>query len=154
MKHARQLLFSILLFLSVIASAQNTDLYITVDPIDAITESTLTEARVSLLNPTDSTEVDTFRRLKIIGDMIPRYTFVYENKQTTLPFKYIVRIENEGYETSYANLSILPSEEKQGEVIRDMGTRTIAKNNEAKIRRVGRICNENHDGHEGRHSGL
>lgn len=79
MKHLRQLFFSILLCLSVIASAQKTDLSVTVDPVDAITESTLTEARVSLLNPTDSTEV---------------------------------------------------------------------------IRRVGRICHKNHDGHEGRHSGL
>ena len=121
MKHLRQLFFSILLCLSVIASAQKTDLSVTVDPVDAITESTLTEARVSLLNPTDSTEVDTFRRLKIIGDMIPRYKFIYENNQATLPCKYIVRIENEGYETSYYNLNILPSEEKHGEVIRDMG---------------------------------
>lgn len=121
MKHLRQLFFSILLCLSVIASAQKTDLSVTVDPVDAITESTLTEARVSLLNPTDSTEVDTFRRLKIIWDMIPRYMFIYKNNQATLPCKYIVRIENEGYETSYYNLNILPSEEKHGEVIRDMG---------------------------------
>lgn len=121
MKHLRQLFFSILLCLSVISSAQKTDLSVTVDPVDAITESTLTEARVSLLNPTDSTEVDTFRRLKIIGDMIPRYMFIYKNNQATLPCKYIVRIENEGYETSYYNLNILPSEEKHGEVIRDMG---------------------------------
>ena len=121
MKHLRQLFFSILLCLSVIASAQKTDLSVTVDPVDAITESTLTEARVSLLNPTDSTEVDTFRRLKIIGDMIPRYKFIYENNQATLPCKYIVRIKSEGYETSYYNLNILPSEEKHGEVIRDMG---------------------------------
>lgn len=121
MKHLRRLFFSILLCLSVIASAQKTDLSVTVDPVDAITESTLTEARVSLLNPTDSTEVDTFRRLKIIGDMIPRYKFIYENNQATLPCKYIVRIKSEGYETSYYNLNILPSEEKHGEVIRDMG---------------------------------
>lgn len=121
MKHLRQLFFSIQLCLSVIASAQKTDLSVTVDPVDAITESTLTEARVSLLNPTDSTEVDTFRRLKIIWDMIPRYMFIYKNNQATLPCKYIVRIENEGYETSYYNLNILPSEEKHGEVIRDMG---------------------------------
>ena len=56
----------------------------TVNPIDAITESTLTQARVSLISTIDSTEVDTFRRITILGDVIKRYTYVYDNSHATL----------------------------------------------------------------------
>lgn len=106
---------------SVIALAQKTYVYVTVNPIDAITEASLREARASLLNPIDSTEVDTFKRIKIIGDVVERCKFVYDNSHATLPFKHIVRIENKGYEPSYYDLNILPSEAKHGEVIRNIG---------------------------------
>ncbi|MBO4994865.1 MAG: hypothetical protein J6C78_02735 [Muribaculaceae bacterium] len=103
------------------AFAQKTYLYMTVKPIDAITESSLIHSRVSLLSQTDSAEVDTFKRIKIIGDVIERYEFVYENSHVKLPFKYIVRVESKGYETSYYDLNILPSEERNHEVIRNIG---------------------------------
>lgn len=74
------------------AFAQKTYLQMRINPIDAITESTLKQARVSLLNPADSTEVDTFRRLKFMGDVIERYVYMYDNSRATLPFKRIVRI--------------------------------------------------------------
>lgn len=103
------------------AFAQKTYLQMRVNPIDAITESSLKQARVSLLNPVDSTEVDTFQRIKIIGDAIERYIYIHENDHATLPFKRIVRVENEGYETAYYDLNIQPSEAKHGEVARNIG---------------------------------
>lgn len=124
----RQATFIIMLCSSVMAFAQKTCLSVTVKPIDAITESTLTEARVSLLSPIDSTEVDTFRRITILGDVVKHYTYAYDNSHATLPFKHIVRIESEGYETLYHDLNILPSEEKHGEVMRDMGTIRLQRN--------------------------
>ena len=119
--HIRQVAFLIMLCISVMAVGQDTYLSVTVDPIDAVTESTLTQARVSLLSPTDSAVVDTFRRIRIIGDVIERYKYVYENSHTTLPFRCIVRAESEGYESSYYNLEVLPSEEKHHEVVRNIG---------------------------------
>ena len=106
---------------SVMAFAQKAYLSVTVNPIDAITESTLTQARVSLISTIDSTEVDTFRRITILGDVIKRYTYVYDNSHATLPFKRIVRVESEGYETLYYDLNILPSEAKHGEVAHNIG---------------------------------
>lgn len=119
--NTRQVASLILFCASVMAFAQKTSLYVRVKPVDAITESVQPQSRISLLSPIDSAEVDTFRRVKIIGDVIERYTFFYENRHVTLPFKRIVRIESEGYETSYYDLNILPSEEKHHEVIRDIG---------------------------------
>ena len=106
---------------SVMAFAQKAYLSVTVNPIDAITESTLTQARVFLISTIDSTEVDTFRRITILGDVIKRYTYVYDNSHATLPFKRIVRVESEGYETLYYDLNILPSEAKHGEVAHNIG---------------------------------
>lgn len=117
----RQVTFLIMLCSSVMAFAQKAYLSVTVNPIDAITESTLTQARVSLISTIDSTEVDTFRRITILGDVIKRYTYVYDNSHATLPFKRIVRVESEGYETSYYDLNILPSEAKHGEVAHNIG---------------------------------
>lgn len=117
----RQVTFLIMFCFSVMAFAQKTYLYMTVKPIDAITESSLIHSRVSLLSQTDSAEVDTFKRIKIVGDVIERYEFVYENSHVKLPFKYIVRVESKGYETSYYDLNILPSEERNHEVIRNIG---------------------------------
>lgn len=117
----RQVTFLITFCLSVLAFAQKTYLQVTVNPIDAITESTLTQARVSLLSPIDSTEVDTFRQIKILGDVKVRYKYVYENNNTTLPIKYLVRVACKGYEPAYHNLNILPSEVKHDEVVRNMG---------------------------------
>lgn len=117
----RQITFLIMFCLSVMASAQKTYLHVTVNPVDAVTNSAITQARISLLSLADSAEVDTFKRIKIIGDVVKRYEFVYENSHATLPFKYIVRVENEGYETAYYNLNILPSEAKHDEVIRSIG---------------------------------
>ena len=77
----RQVTFLIMLCSSVMAFAQKAYLSVTVNPIDAITESTLTQARVSLISTIDSTEVDTFRRITILGDVIKRYTVC-----TTLAF--------------------------------------------------------------------
>ena len=77
--------------------------------IDAITESTLTQARVSLISTIDSTEVDTFRRITILGDVIKRYTYVYDNSQATLPFKRIVRVESEGYEIKMRIFNHMPT---------------------------------------------
>lgn len=68
--YIRQVTFLIMLCSSVMAFAQKAYLSVTVNPIDAITESTLTQARVSLLSTIDSTEVDTFRRITILGDVI------------------------------------------------------------------------------------
>lgn len=119
--YIRQVTFLIMLCSSVMAFAQKAYLSVTVNPIDAITESTLTQARVSLLSTIDSTEVDTFRRITILGDVIKRYTYVYDNSHATLPFKRIVRVESEGYETSYYDLNILPSEVKHGEVAHNIG---------------------------------
>lgn len=119
--YIRQVTFLIMLCSSVMAFAQKAYLSVTVNPIDAITESTLTQARVSLLSTIDSTEVDTFRRITILGDVIKRYTYVYDNSQATLPFKRIVRVESEGYETLYYDLNILPSEAKHGEVAHNIG---------------------------------
>ncbi len=107
--------------LSVLAFAQKTYLYVTATPIDATYETPLTQARVSLLNPIDSAEVDTFRRIKIIGDVTVRYKFAYENSRTILPIKYLVCVACEGYETAYYDLNILPSEAKHDEVVRDIG---------------------------------
>lgn len=117
----RQLTFLITFCLSVLAFAQKTYLQVTVNPIDAITESTLTQARVSLLSPIDSTEVDTFRQIKILGDVKVHYKYVYENNNTTLPIKYLVRVACKGYEPAYHNLNILPSEVKHDEVVRNIG---------------------------------
>ena len=72
--YIRQVTFLIMLCSSVMAFAQKAYLSVTVNPIDAITESTLTQARVSLISTIDSTEVDTFRRITILGDVIKRYT--------------------------------------------------------------------------------
>lgn len=119
--YLRQVTFLIMLCSSVMAFAQKAYLSVTVNPIDAITESTLTQARVSLLSTIDSTEVDTFRRITILGDVIKRYTYVYDNSHATLPFKRIVRVESEGYETLYYDLNILPSEVKHGEVAHNIG---------------------------------
>ena len=119
--YIRQVTFLIMLCSSVMAFAQKAYLSVTVNPIDAITESTLTQARVSLLSTIDSTEVDTFRRITILGDVIKRYTYVYDNSHATLPFKRIVRVESEGYEASYYDLNILPSEVKHGEVAHNIG---------------------------------
>lgn len=119
--YIRQVTFLIMLCSSVMAFAQKAYLSVTVNPIDAITESTLTQARVSLLSTIDSTEVDTFRRITILGDVIKRYTYVYDNSHATLPFKRIVRVESEGYETLYYDLNILPSEVKHGEVAHNIG---------------------------------
>lgn len=119
--HARQVTFLIIFCSSVMAFAQKAYLSVTVNPIDAITESTLTQARVSLLSTIDSTEVDTFRRITILGDVIKRYTYVYDNSHATLPFKRIVRVESEGYETLYYDLNMLPSEAKHGEVAYNIG---------------------------------
>lgn len=117
-----RLLISLITFcFSFIGLAQNTYLSVTLNPIDRVTESTLPEARVSLLHPIDSIEVDTFRRITILGDVIKRYKYVYENSHVTLPFKHIVRVESQGYETLYYDLNVLPSEEKHHEVIRNMG---------------------------------
>lgn len=71
--YIRQVTFLIMLCSSVMAFAQKAYLSVTVNPIDAITESTLTQARVSLLSTIDSTEVDTFRRITILGDVIKQY---------------------------------------------------------------------------------
>lgn len=101
--------------------AQKTYVLLTADPVDAVTGGKLTEARISLLNPADSAEVDTFRRLKLIGDVIERYVYRYENSHAALPFRYIVRVESVGYENSYYDLDIPPSEERHHEVIRDIG---------------------------------
>lgn len=119
--YIRQVTFLIMLCSSVMAFAQKAYLSVTVNPIDAITESTLTQARVSLLSTIDSTEVDTFRRITILGDVIKQYTYVYDNSHATLPFKRIVRVESEGYETLYYDLNILPSEVKHGEVAHNIG---------------------------------
>lgn len=119
--YIRQVTFLIMLCPSVMAFAQKAYLSVTVNPIDAITESTLTQARVSLLSTIDSTEVDTFRRITILGDVIKQYTYVYDNSHATLPFKRIVRVESEGYETLYYDLNILPSEVKHGEVAHNIG---------------------------------
>lgn len=119
--YIRQVTFLIMLCSSVMAFAQKAYLSVTVNPIDAITESTLTQARVSLISTIDSTEVDTFRRITILGDVIKRYTYVYDNSHATLPFKRIVRVESEGYETLYYDLNILPSEAKHGEVAHNIG---------------------------------
>lgn len=119
--YIRQVIFLIMFCLSVMASAQKTYLRVTVRPVDAVTNYMITQARVSLLSLTDSAEVDTFKRFKIIGDVIEHYEYVYDNSHATLPFKCIVRIENKGYETAYYNLNISPSEAEHGEVIRDIG---------------------------------
>lgn len=119
--HIRQVIFLIMFCLSVMAPAQNTYLRVKVRPVDAVTNYMITQARVSLLSLTDSAEVDTFKRFKIIGDVIEHYEYVYDNSHATLPFKCIVRIENKGYETAYYNLNISPSEAEHGEVIRDIG---------------------------------
>ena len=117
--YTRQTAFLIMLYFSIAAFAQKTYVYVKVNPVDAITESSLTKARISLLNPTDSTEVDTFRRLKVIGDVVERSIFIYEKEHAALPFKRIVRVECDGYETAYQDLNILPSEGKHGEVARE-----------------------------------
>lgn len=78
--YIRQVTFLIMLCSSVMAFAQKAYLSVTVNPIDAITESTLTQARVSLLSTIDSTEVDTFRRITILGDVIKQYTYVFSKK--------------------------------------------------------------------------
>ncbi len=72
-----------------------------------------------LLDPTDSTEVDTFRRLKVIGDIVERSIYIYDKEHVTLLSKRILRVECEGYETAYYDLNKLPSEEKHGEALRD-----------------------------------
>lgn len=136
--HTRQISFIILFYISVIAFAQKTYLSVTANPVDAITASTLTQARISLLSPVDSTEVDTFRRVTFLGDVIKRYMYAYDNNDAILPFKRIVRIECEGYETSYYNLNILPSEAKHGEVQRNIGSvqmqrKTVRSLNEAVV---------------------
>lgn len=82
--YIRQVTFLIMLCSSVMAFAQKAYLSVMVNPIDAITESTLTQARVSLISTIDSTEVDTFRRITILGDVIKRYTYVYDNSHATL----------------------------------------------------------------------
>lgn len=100
--YIRQVTFLIMFCCSsVMAFAQKAYLSVTVNPIDAITESTLTQARVSLLSTIDSTEVDSFRRITILGDVIKRYTYVYDNSHAALPFKRIVRVESEGYVKHY-----------------------------------------------------
>ena len=70
-----------------------------------------------LLDPTDSTEVDTFRRLKVIGDVVERSIYIYDKEHVTLLSKRILRVECEGYETAYYDLNKLPSEEKHGEAV-------------------------------------
>lgn len=117
----RQIIFLIMFGFAAMAFAQKTYIQIRANPIDAITESTLTQARVSLLSPIDSAEVDTFRRITILAD-VKRYIYVYDNSHATLPFKHIVRVENEGYETAYYDLNIIPSEAKHGEVTHNIGT--------------------------------
>lgn len=134
--YIRQIVSLIMLCSSVIAFAQKTYLSVTVNPIDAVTESTLTQARVSLLSPIDSTEVDTFRRITILGDVIKRYTYVYDNNHATLPFKRIVRVESDGYETLYYNLNILPSEAKHDEVVRNIGTLRLLREMHQNLKEV------------------
>ena len=107
--YIRQVTFLIMLCSSVMAFAQKAYLSVTVNPIDAITESTLTQARVSLLSTIDSTEVDTFRRITILGDVIKRYTYVYDNSHAALPFKRIVRVESEGYEIKMRIFNHMPT---------------------------------------------
>ena len=118
----RQVLFLITLCFPVMAFSQKTYLSVKIQPVDAVTESVLAQARVSILSPVDSTEVDTFKRILVSGDVVKHYMYTYDNRHATLPFKHIIRIENEGYETAYHDLNILPSEEKYGEVTRDMGS--------------------------------
>ena len=118
----RQVLFLITLCFSVMAFSQKTYLSVKIQPVDAVTESVLAQARVSILSPVDSTEVDTFKRILVLGDVVKHCMYTYDNRHATLPFKHIIRIENEGYETAYHDLNILPSEEKYGEVTRDMGS--------------------------------
>lgn len=112
--------FIMTLCLCTLVSAQKVYLTLTANPIDDITESPLAQARISLLNPVDSAEVDTFRIVKILGDLAPRYQYIYENSHAELPFKFIVSAANEGYETSYTDLSILPSEAKHDEVTHNL----------------------------------
>lgn len=148
--YIRQVTFLIMLCSSVMAFAQKAYLSVTVNPIDAITESTLTQARVSLLSTIDSTEVDTFRRITILGDVIKQYTYVYDNSHATLPFKRIVRVESEGYETLYYDLNILPSEVKHGEVAHNIGVIRLHRE------RSHNDCDSlaNHDGDERRYARL
>lgn len=121
MHTTRQIILLIMFGLATMAFAQKTYIQISVKPIDAITESTLTQARISLLSPIDSTEVDTFKRITILSDVIKQYTYVYNNGHATLPFKHIIRVENDGYETAYYDLNIIPSEAKHGEVSLNVG---------------------------------
>lgn len=125
--YTRQAVLLIMFCWSFLTSAQKALLYVTVNPIDAVTESGLPKARVSLLLSTDSTEVDTFKRYAILGGMVKHYTFVYENSHTTLPVKYIVRVGHDGYETAYYDLNVLPSEAKRGEVVRNIGSVRLLK---------------------------
>ena len=48
-------------------------------------------------------------------------TYVYDNSHATLPFKRIVCVKSEGYETLYYDLNILPSEAKHSEVAHNIG---------------------------------
>lgn len=112
---------SIIVFcFSVMAYAQKSDISVTIYPIDAITDASLAQARVFLLSAIDSTETDTLKRIKILGDVKERYKYT-TILQDTLPVKYIVRIASEGYETAYYDLNIASSEEKNNEVIRNLG---------------------------------
>ncbi len=116
----RQVIFLFLFVFPAIVFAQKTNLYVKVNPADAITGSSLAKARISLLNQTDSAEVDTFRRLKVMGSMVESAIYIYEKEHAALPFKRIIRVECEGYETAYQDLNILPSEEKHGEAEREV----------------------------------
>ena len=114
-----RLLALLLLFcFSAIAFAQKTYVYMEADPRDAVTRVPLMKnVRISLLDPTDSTEVDTFRRVQIIGYGRELYTFIFDKENVTLPFRRILRVECEGYETAYQNVNILSSDEKHGEAV-------------------------------------
>lgn len=135
-RHTRQVVYLILFCFSVTTFAQKTYLSVTVNPVDAITESTLTQARVSILSTIDSTEVDTFRRITILGDVIKRYTYVYDNRHATLPFKHIVRVESKGYETLYYNLNIQPSDAKHDEVVHNIGALRLQRERHHHLREV------------------
>ena len=132
----RQIAGLIMFCISVVAFAQKTYLSVRVNPIDAITESTLTQARVSLLSPIDSTEVDTFKCITILGDVVKQYAYIYDNHYATLPFKCILRVESEGYETLYYNLNILPSEAKHDEVARNIGSLRLLREMRQNLKEV------------------
>ena len=66
--YIRQVTFLIMLCSSVMAFAQKAYLSMTVNPTDAITKSTLTQDRVSIISKIESTKVNKIRRVKILRD--------------------------------------------------------------------------------------